>query len=285
MANQFKTAKKYYDDVIYAPNEFILFKPVDTLKEEDVYQAILYALKESNEARTISHSNEKVQRKPIEIYKNQLIGKLGEFATYECLKRLRPNLHIDRPDTTTLGKGKWDTGDLFITNNTIKENWQIKTTMLSFSQFLLLVTHDYDLNGNYIFNSNNQRKISFDKFIFQRVKYDNDDFNDFLYKSIFKGRDTIINNPNPIQLIKQGFKSYLHEKPRFQYEDFHYITKEELVEGIISNLHIMYRGQHFIGSPKRIPVRGSNKATKLIDTNYYVEVSNMHEAKEFYLGD
>lgn len=57
MANQFKTAKKYYDDVIYAPNEFIPFKPIGTLKEEDVYQAILYALKESNEATKLINTN------------------------------------------------------------------------------------------------------------------------------------------------------------------------------------------------------------------------------------
>ncbi|MDH5101232.1 hypothetical protein OQI87_09155 [Lactobacillus kefiranofaciens] len=286
MVDKFNEAKKYYDDVIYAPNKYIAFEPAGNLKKEDVYQSILYALKESGEARTISHSNKNTQRTPIEIYKNQLIGKLGEFATYECLKRMYPNQHVDRPDTTILGKGKWDVGDLFVVNHGSREKWQIKTTMHSYSQFLLLVTHDYDLDGKYIFNSNNSdTKIDYDKFIFQRIKYENNDDQNFLYQKIYKAKDKIINNSNPIDLIKRGFEYYLKEEPNFQYEDFHYITKKELIENIINNSHIMYKGQHFIGSAKRRPILGKTHSTKLIDTNYYVEVFDMHKAKELYSGD
>ncbi len=47
----------------------------------------------------------------------------------------------------------------------------------------------------------------------------------------------------------------------------------------------MYKGQHFIGSAKRRPILGKTHSTKLIDTNYYVEVFDMHKAKELYSGD
>jgi len=96
---------------------------------------------------------------------------------------------------------------------------------------LLLVTHDYDLDGKYIFNSNNSdTKIDYDKFIFQRIKYENNDDQNFLYQKIYKAKDKIINNSNPIDLIKRGFEYYLKEEPNFQYEDFHYITKKNLLK-------------------------------------------------------
>lgn len=104
-----------------------------------------------------------VRRRIGQIFANTLQGKIAEYAIYNKLKSIYPN--ISEPDLNAHELGVWDDSDFIIENKKLA----IKSTKY-YGQLLLLETKDWDYNGNYIPNQNNENHGYYDYFILVRIK-------------------------------------------------------------------------------------------------------------------
>ncbi len=272
----FQEAKRENDSVIYHPNNFVHFDGKYMLSVDEICDAITYAIEECDNTNPRVHTNSSKIRSSKEIFFDQLTGKLGEFATYEATKKINIIGRTEYPDINAMGRGAWDKGDLTvpIEGKNATENWQVKTPDLPYSQFLLLETNAYDFDGNYKYSPDGkEREESFDKFVLQRIDYDK---KSELLNNFFSHKDEFLKDKNSIKnKVSAILEKYHSSLPKVTYEIPYYISKQELKNEVIKRLHIMSRNQHFAASLKY-----KGKGTVLQDTNYYVEVSNMHNLVE-----
>lgn len=104
-----------------------------------------------------------IERRVGEIFANTLQGKIAEYAIYNKLKPIYPN--IPEPDLDVHELGIWDISDFIIET----KHLAIKSTKY-YGQLLLLETEDWNYNGNYIPNLNKDNKGYYDYFILVRIK-------------------------------------------------------------------------------------------------------------------
>ena len=104
----------------------------------------------------------KSNRNRKEIIIDCIQGKIGEFALYKYLRSI--GYDINPPSLEIIERGSWDDGDLFLGDKKI----QIKTSPY-FSNLLLLKKNDWDLDGNYRFNIN-ENSTPYKAFFLCRIK-------------------------------------------------------------------------------------------------------------------
>lgn len=281
----FKQARTY-KNTVYGPQVFISFDKAGELSEEDMVKSIVYAMEECDKTNPKIHTDMTKRRSLQEIFLAQLIGKLGEFATYEAIKQSVSYSPFEEPDIHAWERGIWDKGDLIVINNKTnkKELWQIKTPVLSYSQFLLLETGDYNKLAQYI-HPNHEDPIEYDGFVFQRIRYDEDqhqkdDNNSRLsniFEKFFEYRNKFVNNDTKREnyLVERELEKYSKQYGldlKIEYELPRLITREEFINQVIRKSHILPKGKFFTASPRYDKHKGK---TKLQDENYYIEASDM----------
>ena len=97
----------------YHPTDIVKFDKATALelKFEYIINSIIYGLNEFDKAKASQHTDKEHSRSPRMIFQEQVIGKLGEYATYSYLKNVLC-YSIKEPDITAYDHGKWDTSDL-----------------------------------------------------------------------------------------------------------------------------------------------------------------------------
>lgn len=269
----------------YHPTDIVKFDKATALelKFEYIINSIIYGLNEFDKAKASQHTDKEHSRSPRMIFQEQVIGKLGEYATCSYLKNVLC-YSIKEPDITAYDHGKWDTSDLEVPiSNGKVENWQIKTAKLWYAQFLLLEKNNYTTDGKYRYSYGKSVPFRFNIFIFQRIFYDHliDNLGEYFFDSFKNPIWNRINSNKSFQSLSQTLTDKLSLQVSVKYEKFHFVTDREL-QNAITYHHIMYKYDKY---GKRNNFSASSDCNKtnnnhLQDDNYYIQIADMHLADE-----
>lgn len=190
------------------------------------------------------------KRKNGEIFVNTFQGKLSEFAIYQEFTRNR--LDINYPDLDVNPLGQWDNYDFMVNNNSIS----IKSTK-SFGNLLLLECEDWDVNGRYIPNMNNNGNESYDYFILVRISSNIE--NSLKKERLFYSNDCDYNTLQ--QLVFNDDLSF--DIPG-------YLTIDRFVNDINNGNNIIHQGNIL------------NGRTTMDADNYYYESGELQDINNLY---
>lgn len=188
-------------------------------------------------------------RKAGEQFCNTFQGKLAEVVLRKAF--IGEGLSCSEPDFNVFGIGIWDDVDLIVNEKKIS----VKSAA-HFSNLLLLESHDYDENGNYIPNIDTESTASYDFYVLVRIKPD--------IKGIFKNKRLMYSNNISIVEINQIINSQ-----EWYYDVAGLISHDEFVS-TIKNRNII---------PQNAFLNGK---IRMDADNYYVQSGDMHEIIELY---
>ena len=182
------------------------------------------------------------QRRNGEIFCDTFQGKISEFAIFQFFK---DNLSISEPDLQTYGLGKWDTFDFSINGKVIS----VKSTK-HYGNLLLLETKDWNLQGQYIPNYNE----NIDYVILVRIKDE--------VTNLLKANKLYYSDKIDKELLWNLLKdiSCAFDIPG-------YITGEDLIY-LINNRFVIRRGERL------------NASTVMDAENYYCQAGDMHNIEK-----
>lgn len=187
-------------------------------------------------------------RKNGELFANTFQGKIAEFVVYhEFIKNGLSDL--EKPDIGIYGEGIWDDTDLNYKG--IKIN--IKSAAF-FSNLLLLESKDWNLNGEYIPNINNESSQDYDYFILARIKPD--------IKRILRSNKLFFTN----EIEKTQLKELVFNEKWFY--DFAGVCSQNTIKYIINH-------QYFIPQNSKL-----NGKIPMDADNYYIQSGNLKNIKE-----
>lgn len=157
--------KLNFDGYRYRFNSTKKFNPINSIQQEQLLNCIDFAAQmtffKTGEHRAYRTGGQEI-RKNGQIFANTLQGKLAEYAIYNQLKAIYPE--ISKPDLNTYSLGTWDDSDFIIRNKKLA----IKSTK-HYGELLLLETRDWDNNGNYIPNLSSVNHGYYDYIILVRM--------------------------------------------------------------------------------------------------------------------
>lgn len=220
-----------------------------TLKEEDVLASFEFAMAMTYENKG-EHRNHRsggtYERREREIFIDTLQGKMAEFAIYNELSKF--NINIPFPDLNTYGLGRWDHCDFIVDG----KKFAVKSTK-HYGNLLLLETKDYDSNGCYIPNMNEQCDGDWDIFVLVRMK----PYCEEVYSIIPKGSRGI---------TKDNLKNIVINN-RWNYD----------VPGFISKNDLLYLMKNDFIIPKGSMLNGK---ISMDADNYYVQAGDLRSFSE-----
>lgn len=90
------------------------------------------------------------RRDPMTVYGDAFMGKLAEFAFYQCLNG-SGHWFVSDPDVEVYPRGQWDSGDFIIRRRYDGKSFRVslKSTK-TFGNLMLLETQDWTTDGRYI---------------------------------------------------------------------------------------------------------------------------------------
>ena len=187
-------------------------------------------------------------RNLLEQFQNALQGKMAEYGLYAFLRA--NGFEVEEPNLDTYGEGIWDDVDLIVNDKRIS----VKSST-HFSQLLLLEKEDWDENGFYIPNGQNEGDC-YDYFVFCRIKPDS--------KSIFV--PTMIGQKTDLQT----FKSIAYHQ-HWVLDVPGYITRQNLIRLIKDNF-VLPKGGKLNGKTMMDADNYYCQAGDLWDTDFFLDV-------------
>jgi len=184
------------------------------------------------------------RRRPMEIFADTFQGKLAEYALYEVLTN--KGIETPEPDTDMYGLGEWDSSDFEIKGCKLA----VKSTK-SFGQLLLLESDDWNDEGDYIPNLENDNS-RYTAFILIRLT-------PFASDILKQHRWLYTDN-----IDKNGLKDAIMNET-FSYDIPGCISRKMLVQAIGEELFIpqgAYLGQIY-------------ESNKMDANNYYIQTGDM----------
>lgn len=188
-------------------------------------------------------SGGQVRRRNGEIFINTFQGKIAEYGVCQYFSNLGYNLN--RPDIQEMPLGSWDTCDFEINNRKIA----VKSTK-EIGNLLLLETHDWDENGNYVPNCATGDDY-YDYFMFCRVAPDG--------VGIMKQNRWLYSD----NITENYLLNAIYEKD-WSINIAGFITHEEFVNEVVREEFIL---------PQNSMLNGR---TQMDAENYYVQSGDMH---------
>lgn len=227
------------------------YKKVRAFKSSTVKKVFdfAYAMTFGEDGEHRNHrSGGNYRRKKGEIFINAFQGKLSELAIHIQFSLFNREVQkrLPDPDFAVYGLGEWDDCDMQLDTKT----FSIKSTKF-YGNLLLLETKDWDQNGCYIPNLNNEHTSTYDYFVLIRIKPDGEKVmkeNKILYANEIK-RDTLQNI-----ILNQNW----------EYDIPGYITSEDYIN-VIKRAQILPQGSML------------NARTKMDAENYYVQSGDLRD--------
>ncbi len=183
-------------------------------------------------------------RKAGEQFCNTFQGKLAETALRGQL--LKNGLECGEIDFNVYGEGIWDDTDIVVNGKSMS----VKSAA-HFSNLLLLETHDYDENGNYLPNMAVGSTASYDYHVLVRIRPD--------IKNVFSGNRLLYSNDIPKDKINDIIRSQ-----EWSFDIAGWVSHDEFVYAIRNKFVI----------PQNALLNGK---TKMDAENYYIQSGDMHD--------
>jgi len=188
-----------------------------------------------------------VRRRGGEMFCNTFQGKLAEVVLRDYLNR--SGLQCGEPDFDIYGEGIWDDSDLIVNQKSLS----VKSAAF-FSNLLLLETHDYDRDGNYLPNLEIGATASYDYYILVRLKPD--------IKGLFRQNRWMYSD----QVDRASIERVINAQA-WSFDIPGWISHQEFVS-VIRNRQVLPQNALLNG---KIPMDAEN---------FYVQSGDMHDIRE-----
>lgn len=232
---------------IYLINHKKPFNDINLISVKDIEKAFQFAFEMSfGKGHHRTHrTGGQTKRKKGEIFCNTFQGKLAEIVLYNYFTSRKIN--CTEVDYRIMGKNEWDDYDFVINNKKIN----VKSSTF-FSNLLLLETKDWDQNGNYIPNQNNENNTQYDFFVLIRIKPD--------LKALLSRNRLYYSNE-----IDKGILNKIINNEKWSYDIPGFITNKEFVQEVI-------KGQQIIPQNSLL-----NNKTPMDAENYYIQSGDLQD--------
>jgi len=241
-----------------SPNGFYINSRKDfagqSIAEKDISNAFYfsYQMAFGNGHHRSYRSGGQHNRSKGEIFCNTFQGKLAEIALQnELIKR---KIECAPVDLRVMGKSEWDDCDLTAEGKLIN----IKSAAY-FSNLLLLEKNDWDENGLYQANKNNEQPALYDYFALVRIGPD--------IKTLLKSQRLLYCNS-----IRLNNLHYLISKENWLFDIPGFVTQDELVNQVIENDQLLPQNSLLSGK------------TKMDASNYYIQAGDLHSINDLELA-
>lgn len=188
------------------------------------------------------------KRRKGELFSNVFQGKLAEEALYHFL--IPQGVTISEIDYRIMGKCAWDDSDFVVNNKYIN----VKSVAF-FSNLLLLEEKDWNTQGQYIPNLENNKKSSYDFFVLLRLKPD--------VKALLKKERLLF-----VDDVKKEELYDLVNRQMWRYDIPGFITRLDFINKVIAQNHIL---------PQNALLNGK---IKMDASNYYVQCGELRKLDE-----